>query len=148
MYFVQAHHLEIGSGPPCFAIFCFQGSPKCGCFPCDLQSRAKIAGLVFPCITPRAVLFFFVHVASSSTSRAAFVCVTAIGRLSNWYVGGVVTVTTTSPLMTFQQFRILAALCTCADHVPQLESSSVSMFSFERSMIIFFAFGGSLALKK
>ena len=86
--------------------------------------------------------------ASSLTSRVALVCVTATGQLSNWYVGGVVTGTTTSPLMTSQQFRILVALCTCADHVPQLEPLSVSMFSFERSMIIFFAFGGSLALKK
>ena len=116
--------------------------------PCDLQSQAKIAGLVFPCITPRAVLFFFVHAASSSTSWAALVCVAAVGLVSNWYVGGVVTGTTTSPFMTSQQFRILAALCTCADHVPQLEPSSISMFNFERSMIIFFVLGGSLASKK
>ena len=108
----------------------------------------QIAGLVFPCITPRAVLFFFVHAASSSTSRAAFVYVVAIGLVSNWYIGGVVTGTTTSPFMTSQQFRILAALCTCADHVPQLEPSSMSMFNFERSMSMFFVFGGSLASKK
>ena len=69
-------------------------------------------------------------------------------RVSNWYIGGVVTGTTTSPFMTSQQFRILAALCTCADHVPQLEPLSISMFSFERSIIIFFALGGSLASKK
>ena len=94
------------------------------------------------------MLFFFVHAASSSTSRVAFVCVAAVGQVSNWYVGGVVTGTTTSPFMTSQQFRILAALCTCADHVPQLELSSISMFSFDRSIMMFFALGGSLASKK
>ena len=94
------------------------------------------------------MLLFFVHAASSSTSRAAFVCVVAVGQASNWYIGGVVTGTTTFPFMSSQQFRILAALCTCADHVPQLELSSISMFNFERSIIIFFALGGSLALKK
>ena len=94
------------------------------------------------------MLFFFVHAASSSTSRAAFVCVATVGQVSNWYVGGVVTGTTTSPFMTSQQFRILAALCTCADHVPQLEPSNISMFSFERSMMMFLVLGGSLALKK
>ena len=94
------------------------------------------------------MLFFFVHEASSSTSRAAFVCVTAVGQASNWYVGGVVTGITTSPFMTSQQYRILAALCTCADHVPQLEPLSISMFNFERSIIILFALGGSLASKK
>ena len=36
------------------------------------------------------------------------------------------------------------ALCTCANHVPQLELSSISMFSFERSMMMFLVLGGSL----
>ena len=77
-----------------------------------------------------------------------FVCVAIVGQVSNWYVGGVVTGTTTSPFMTSQQLRILAALCTCADHVPQLEPLSISMLSFERSIMIFLALGGSLASKK
>ena len=94
------------------------------------------------------MLFFLFHDASSSASRAAFVYVTAVGRVSSLYVGGVVTGTATSPFMTSQQFSILAALCTCADHVPQLELSSVSMFSFERSIMRFFDLGGSLASKK
>ena len=99
-------------------------------------------------MTPRAVLFFLFHDASSSASRAAFVCVTAVGLVNSLYVGGVVTGTTTSPYMTSQQFKILAALCTCADQVPQLEPSSVSMFNFERSIVRFFDLGGSLASKK
>ena len=60
----------------------------------------------------------------------------------------VVTGTTTSPFMTSQQFSILVALCTCADHVPQLEPSSMSMFNFERSIMRFLNLGGSLASKK
>ena len=88
------------------------------------------------------------HDASSSASRAAFVCVTAVGHVSSLYVGGVVTGTTTSPFMTSQQFNILAALCTCANHVPQLEPSSVSMFSLERSIVRFLDLGGLLASKK
>ena len=112
------------------------------------MNSGQIAELVFPCITPRAVLFFLFHDASSSASRAAFVCVVAVGLVNSLYVGGVVTGTITSPFMTSQQFRILAALCTCADHVPQLEPSSVSMFNFERSIVRFFDLGGSLASKK
>ena len=100
------------------------------------------------CITPRAVLFFLFHDASSSANRAAFVCVCDVGWVNRLYVGGVVTGTTTSPFMISQQFKILAALCTCADHVPQLEPSSVSMFSFDRSIMRFFDLGGSLASKK
>ena len=111
-------------------------------------NSGQIAELVFPCITPRAVLFFLFQDASSSASRAAFVCVAAVGLVNSLYVGGVVTGTTTSPFMTSQQFRILAALWTCADHVPQLEPSSVSMFNFERSIVKFFDLGGSLASKK
>ena len=94
------------------------------------------------------MLFFFVHVASSVASKAASGCVDAIGWVNKLYVGSDVIGTTISPFMTSQQFKILAALCTCADYMPQLEPSSVSMFSFERSMTIFLAFGGSLALKK
>ena len=112
------------------------------------MNSGQIAELVFPCMTPRAVLFFLFHDASSSASRAAFVCVCAIGRVNRLYVGGVVTGTTTSPFMTSQQLSILAALCTCAYHVPQLEPSSVSIFNFERSIVRFFDLGGSLASKK
>ena len=94
------------------------------------------------------MLFFLFHEASSSASRAAFVCVCAVGQVNRLYVGGVVTGTTTSPFMTSQQFNILAALCTCADHVPQLEPLSVSMFNLERSIMRFLVLGGSLASKK
>ena len=75
-------------------------------------------------------------------------CVAAVGLVSKSYVGGNVSGTTISPFMTSQQFNILAALCTCANYVPQLEPSSVSIFSFERSMVRFLALGGSFALKK
>ena len=94
------------------------------------------------------MLFFFVQAASSVASKAASGCVAAVGWVSKLYMGSDVSGTTISPFMTSQQLRILAALCTCAAHVPQLEPLSVSMFSFERSITMFLALGGSLASKE
>ena len=94
------------------------------------------------------MLFFFVQAASSVASKAVSGCVAAVGWVSKLYMGGDVSGTAISPFMTSQQLRILAALCTCAAHVPQLEPLSVSMFSFERSITMFLALGGSLASKE
>ena len=61
------------------------------------MNSGHIAELVFLCNTPRAVLFFFVHVASFVASKAASGCVAAIGQVSKLYVGGDVIGTTISP---------------------------------------------------
>ena len=113
--------------------------------PHDLQTQARLPSLFFLVLHQgQCCSSCYMMLVLLLAGRHLFVSVPLVGSTDCTLVVW----TTTSPFMTSQQFRILAALCTCADHVPQLEPSSVSMFSFERSIIKFLDLGGSLASKK